>query len=314
MIAVLCACASQNENGIPQTEIQNEEIKVKLYLPDAQSGYYRATRFDWSGVIFQLEYKGHNYVDEWFDKYDPLLHDAICGPVDEFVKIGYDDAPVGGEFLKIGVGILKKASGEDYSSFGLYDIVNGGKWSIKQKENQVSFTQTLKSDNYNYIYTKTVTLTPGKPELVLDYSLKNTGKNTLETEVYNHNFFTMDNQVTGPDCVVRFPFEPTGQLQDKDSLAIISGNEITYREAFGKGYSVFMGNVYGFTDKVEDNSFEIINKKTSAGVRYWGSRPLSRMVFWACQTVSCPEPYIQISVKPGETFQWKNRYEFYVGK
>ena len=34
----------------PQAEITNGQIRVKLYLPDARNGYYRATRFDWSGV------------------------------------------------------------------------------------------------------------------------------------------------------------------------------------------------------------------------------------------------------------------------
>ena len=35
----------------PQVEITNGLIKARLYLPDANNGYYRATRFDWSGII-----------------------------------------------------------------------------------------------------------------------------------------------------------------------------------------------------------------------------------------------------------------------
>ena len=35
----------------PSAEISNEEVKMKIYLPDAEKGLYRATRFDWSGVI-----------------------------------------------------------------------------------------------------------------------------------------------------------------------------------------------------------------------------------------------------------------------
>ena len=38
----------------PQAEISNGQIHAKLYLPDPQKGYYRATRFDWSGVISSL--------------------------------------------------------------------------------------------------------------------------------------------------------------------------------------------------------------------------------------------------------------------
>jgi hypothetical protein len=72
----------------PQAEISNSRIHAKLYLPDAQSGYYRATRFDWSGVIASLKCNGHNYFGKWFDQYDPKVHDAISGPVEEFLSNG----------------------------------------------------------------------------------------------------------------------------------------------------------------------------------------------------------------------------------
>jgi hypothetical protein len=35
-------------------EIRNDRIRVKFYLPDAARGYYRGTRFDWSGMIGSL--------------------------------------------------------------------------------------------------------------------------------------------------------------------------------------------------------------------------------------------------------------------
>jgi hypothetical protein len=65
----------------PSVKITNGLITAKLLLPDANKGYYRGTRFDWSGVIPSLEYKGHNYFGVWNPaKYDPKLHDAITGP------------------------------------------------------------------------------------------------------------------------------------------------------------------------------------------------------------------------------------------
>ena len=63
----------------PQAEISNGPIKAKLYLPDPANGYYRGTRFDWSGVIASLEYGGHNYFGPWQAKHDPKIHDAIAG-------------------------------------------------------------------------------------------------------------------------------------------------------------------------------------------------------------------------------------------
>ena len=42
----------------PQAEISNESIHARLYLPDPVNGYYRGTRFDWSGIIASLEFQG----------------------------------------------------------------------------------------------------------------------------------------------------------------------------------------------------------------------------------------------------------------
>src|SRR5277367_2879104 len=96
----------------PQAAISNGILHAKLYLPDAVNGYYRATRFDWSGVIASLDFQGHSYFGVWFPRYDPLLHDAITGPVEEYrtgdSALGYADAAAGGTFIRIGVGVLRK--------------------------------------------------------------------------------------------------------------------------------------------------------------------------------------------------------------
>ena len=55
----------------PEARITNGIITANLYLPDNESGYYRASRFDWSGVISSLEYKGHSFFGQWFKNYNP---------------------------------------------------------------------------------------------------------------------------------------------------------------------------------------------------------------------------------------------------
>src|SRR4051794_26812254 len=76
----------------PGAEITNGSTIAKLMLPDAERGYYRGTRFDWSGQIQSLHSNNHEYFGQWFPKYDPKLHDAIMGPVEEFVT---DDSALG---------------------------------------------------------------------------------------------------------------------------------------------------------------------------------------------------------------------------
>ena len=71
-------------------------IEATVYLPDAKAGYYRGTRFDWSGAVARLRWNKHEYFGEWFERHDPVLHDGITGPVEEFLTgdsaLGYDEA------------------------------------------------------------------------------------------------------------------------------------------------------------------------------------------------------------------------------
>lgn len=193
-------------DDFPKVSISNGIINASILLPDTKTGYYRATRFDWSGVVETLEYDNHSYFGQWFPKYDPQIHDAIKGPVEEFGAIGYDEAAVAEKFIKIGVGALKKTNAKPYSSFTLYPIENSGTWKVKAKKDRVEFTQELHDESgYAYIYTKTVRLLKGKPEMVLEHSLKNTGNKPLQTKVYDHNFFIIDQQPTGPGHKSKVP-------------------------------------------------------------------------------------------------------------
>jgi hypothetical protein len=55
-------------SGFPEAELSNGQIRLRVYLPDAKAGFYRATRFDWSGMIGSLLYKGHEFYGPWFQR------------------------------------------------------------------------------------------------------------------------------------------------------------------------------------------------------------------------------------------------------
>src|SRR5207302_243691 len=114
-------------------------------------------------------------------------------PVDEFqtrgTALGWDEAQVGGTFIKIGVGALRK-DGTEYDFVKQYEIVDPGKWTVNVHRASAEFTQELvdPSSGYAYVYHKTVRLIEGKPQMVLQHSLRNTGRRTIRSTVYNHNF------------------------------------------------------------------------------------------------------------------------------
>ncbi len=57
----------------PTASLTNGELHAKVYFPDAKKGFYRGTRFDWSGVIYSLQSAGHEYYYPWFTKTDPPI-------------------------------------------------------------------------------------------------------------------------------------------------------------------------------------------------------------------------------------------------
>ena len=294
----------------PQVEITNGLITAKLYLPDAEKGYYRGSRFDWSGVIFELKYQGHDYFGQWFPVHDPKIHDAICGPVEEFSEIGYEQAPVGGEFIRIGIGGLRKPAENRFQRFGYYEFSNTGKWKVKKGKDYVLFTHQLKDvAGYSYVYEKKVRLLKGKPQMVLEHQLKNTGKKHIRTDVYNHNFFTIDHQPTGTNSIVKFAFPVN--VTGENPLTNINGKQIEYVRELASNETVFFGDIQGHSQTVKDYDFCIENVMTEAGVRITSDRPVSKIIFWSSSTTQCPEPYLDINIEPGKTFSWNIMYDFY---
>lgn len=282
-------------------------------MPDTENGFYRATRFEWSGIIASLEYEGHSYFGQWFREYNPISHESILGPVQAFAPLGFGDAGLGGNFVKIGVGVLKRPDEMDYRSQKTYEIVDYGEWSYEIYDNRVEFIHTLTDEalGYSYVYHKTVSLSDNKPELVLDHRLINTGLNSIESNVYNHNFFMIDNEPSGPGIRIVFPYDVFAEGRGFGTLAEIDGKELKFLRQLEGTEHVYSAGILGFGDTADDYDFRIENVKTGAGVRITGDRPYEKLVFWANVKTYCPEPYISLSVQPGREVRWRNVYEFY---
>lgn len=300
------------KSPFPEAELSNGLIKAHLYLPDSVRGYYRAQRFDWSGVVASLEYKGHRYFGPWRATHDPLVNDAISGPVEEFMPIHYTEAQPGETFLKIGVGSLKKKNNEPYHFWESFEHVNKGTWKSEVKKDRAVFTHTFTDHaGYAYVYEKTLRLLPGKPILVLEHRLRNTGSKALRTQAYNHNFFVFDTHETGPAYRVTFPFalSTEGPTEGLGDLAEIRKNQWIYRQTVPPHTST-QAFLKGFGPTAKDYDIRVENDRI--GVQVKGDQPLTKIVYWSQRTTLCPEPYIQIEAEPGKEFNWKIEYEFFV--
>ncbi len=296
----------------PSGNLSNEHLEVQVFLPDAEEGFYRATRFDWSGVIGSLQYKGHEYFDPWLDYHDPLVHEAITGPVEAFYPMGFEEAKPGDDFLVIGVGALERADEEPYHFSKTYKILNGGKWKVKKKKDNITFQHKIQTaDGYGYSYSKSVRLDKETPTLQLIHKLKNTGTQTIQTTCYNHNFFVIDREPTGPNIITRFSHAITAEGKGFGGEIIAQDSSLIFTRQLESGENVFCKGLEAVDAPILDYDIRIENRSSRAGVRITGDRPLLKLPFWACSTTSCPEPYLSISIEPGESYSWQINYTFY---
>lgn len=318
--SALAAPAPQRPEDTPHVDLTNGDVSATVLLPDARAGYYRATRFDWSGLVARVRAGGHTFYAPWKRTHDPENFEDAIGPVDEFGTAGPDEksgplgfvtARPGERFVKIGVGVLEKPDDQPYQFFRTYRIIRPGAWHVAHGRDWVEFTQELSEGGWGYRYTKRIALS--QRGFTLSRRLRNTGTRPITTDEYDHNFTIIDDDPVGPDYRVHFPFAAAGK-QSMHGLAEVSGHEILFRkplrETAGSGDQVYT-EVTGFAATAADNEFTIENTRTGASVRVRGDRPLARLALWAIRAPLSIEPFIDIDLEPGAEFTWRITYDFY---
>jgi hypothetical protein len=310
----------------PQVQIQNKQLTLIIYPPDPTDGFYKGTRFDWSGVIGDLEFGGHHLYQPWFASTDPTVRDfvykdasiiaapnsAMTGPVEEFqTPVGYDTAKPGENFLKIGVGILRKGDDTPYQFGKHFDLVDGGKWTVTKTKTSVTFQQVLgdSSSDYGYIYTKTIRLVGDTGSLVIEHHLKNTGKLPLKSKLYDHNFLTMDGLSVGTAYSITVPYKLDPKRLPDVRFARVDGSTAVY-VADLQGQDRVQFGLEGYSADAKDYDFRIVNKAAKVQVRIVGDRPLVGASLWSIRAVMAVEPFIDIAADPGNEMTWSYTYTY----
>ncbi|MDB5454684.1 MAG: hypothetical protein JWP92_269 [Caulobacter sp.] len=315
--------------GAPSAQISNGLVTVKVLLPDAEKGFYRGARFDWSGVVGGLTFKGQQFYGPWFSKISPDVRDfsydgddivagpntAMTGPADEFDTAepqGWAAAQPGGVFVKIGVGALRKPDDVKYSPFRSYQIVDPGRRTLKVSRDAVTFTHTLNvpATGYAYVYKKTLRLPKGAPRLLIVHSLRNTGSKTITTTVYNHNFLTFGGGPIGAGLSIATPFAITSAKPPAAEAAAIRGDQIVYLKTLRDRDRV-TAPIEGYGATAADNAGKVSQADLKAAVAFHGDQPLSRLALWSIRSVVALEPFVTLVVAPGREVSWTYAYDYF---
>lgn len=308
----------QDAAEYPYLFLKNDSLLAKIYLPDQNKGYYRGTRFNWSGMIGEVHYRGHTFFGKWTHKSHRPEHpeDAI-GPIDEFDIQNpplFATAGVNERFVKIGVGTLIKPTQDAAYKFNQrYAIADTGTWHVSVGDREITFEQKLSYKHIGYAYTKRVVL--DKNQLLIHHTLKNTGDSILTSKNYSHNFIRIDGDTAGPNYKVLFGVTPKPEEKHlkrmKDVGATLNGNLLTFSRTYPSSSLSF--DLAEPTKSESEKLATITNLRTGAAVAV-GSQPAPhRFAFWS-QMPLCPEPFVHIRLEPGQETTWMNSYTFTVEK
>jgi hypothetical protein len=301
----------------PRHVLDNGQVALTVYLPDAAKGFYRGERFDGSGLIARAEHKGHAFFGPWKEPHDPADREAAIGPAEEFGMtrpIGYAAAAPGGLFPKIGVGLLAKEPADDKgraSAYGFwkpYRIAEPGAWKVEAAPEAVLFEQSLAGPGgFAVRYEKRITLLPGAPAFTIRHRLVNTGTAPLATDFYNHHFTVIDGSPAGPDYRVVFPFDlSTKSAKGLLGRAELRGRELVFTAEVEAGKPLYV--ILDGHREAKDNAFEIRNVRTGASLRVRGDWTVTKFPVYVARTALCPEPFLDLALEPGAETAWGLEY------
>lgn len=278
-------------------ELKEGDLRLVISRPGT---YYQGTRFDHAGVFRMISKGGFVFADEWFDGNDPQTHDHVCGPSEEFVTVNFDGVAPGGTFVKPGVGLLRRPDDAPYDWFRLYEIADEGRRSESVSGHEAEFRQVL--DGF-YDYVKTIRILSDS-SFGIYHRMTWLAEKPLEGYFYNHNFFTFSGAQTGPLRKVDFPFHPEGHWRSHYSSVSLNDRGICFT-AEPDLPCVYMGDLHS-ADGSTPYAFRISEGSRAVEVR--GSGNLDHLVFWANRRVACPEPYMPVGMKKGDTQHWHVTY------
>lgn len=263
--------------------------------------FYQGTRFDWLGIVKSLEFEDTSYVDEWFTVHDPKNHEHVCGPAEVFSPIGYDKAVVGGTFFLPGVGLLVKADDKPYSEFTYYPIADRGTCSLDATTEKAVYRQHISGV---YDYEKSIEITSDN-SFAVRHKITNLSSELFESEVYCHNFFTMGTQNVTKGREIIVPFIPEGKFQRENDFVVLEGSTFRYTRDLGNPFDSVK---YFFDNKDTSSGWSFEYRESDRSVKGSCDKPFSHTVIWNNSRVACYEPYINISIAPGESFSWTYSY------
>lgn len=314
IIAFSCGCTAVDEaSKTKQGHLQLENKTMRLVIPDptAEDLYYKGQRFTLPGMVIAADYQRVPLFTEMGDPRDPYEHDHVGGTASEYDINGpadYENTAVGDTFMKIGVGFLTRETEKDYSFSRSYPVAKRPVIKIKSLDSEnVKFVQTLEEENGERGYRLEITVGLIEDGFTVERTLLNLGSNPIKTEHYSHNFSNINGREIGPDYQIKWerplkiaysPGEESPVIAEPNGIKFTETPEGSYYYSTQSGKGLLPGEPIKLTQK-------------EAGITLAISYdiPLNRIAIWGRADMICPEPFVTLSLEPGESVSWTATYK-----
>ncbi|WP_145928656.1 hypothetical protein OH491_02235 [Termitidicoccus mucosus] len=279
-------------------------LVVEVMDPAAPDRYHAGTRFSPVANVLRARLGGREFL------FAPPEHDPLRdngGLAMEFDiqtpggPPGFAEAGIGGGYLKIGVGTLRKRA-ENYEFYTPQELVEPARTGVEWGTDRAVFRQVCAPVN-GYACALMAEVLVGDARVEVRCVLENTGEKPFGTEQYAHNYFLFDGAPIGPGYQLKFPFEfEAGGLGDG---AAQDGRKIVFTAAPAGAVNLRVAPPAG-----APNMVAVRNTRTGQRVLARVSRPASRVAVHATARYLCPEQFVRITLAPGEKAEWTRGYDF----
>jgi len=284
--------------------LRNERLSVAITEPGVG---YRDARFDWSGFITQvtLDDEYSFCAPESLEEGEGSGGIGLCNEFGIFRPIGYDDARIGEQFPKLGVGLLQKIDDEVYDFTRDYPVAPFPiHWQIQP--DCVEFTiEPLPCRGYEARLKKIISLHDN--DLRIEYELENVGEKPLRTHEYGHNFVAVNGGAPGPDYSLQL--QPGVLLRKMPPALFQEASTIHWSAPLAAPLMVRSANFA--SGECDSMSWELTHAPSGCGLREKIEGRILRFALWCAPHVISPEVFIDINLQPGEKQRWTRRTTFF---
>ena len=287
--------------------LENDVVSLRIDLP---SDGYSLQRFDWTGKIAALKYKGAilSGYEDINRKNSPHLGQGFYNEFGINSPLGYYDAEIGDWFHKIGVGLLKKAETE--YKFDKHYMIKPSQFDVDAQVDCVRIRCRSASHNgYSYILDKDISLTPSG--FVISYQLNNNGEKAIVTNEYNHNFIMVNQSLVATDYLLQFPFNiaPERMEENVNPEGIVEIGKRHLRLMDHPRQPFFFSNISG--GDVVSSEWSLLNSKSGIAISEQGDFPTNSINLWGAIGVISPELFVTLNVQPGNRKKWSRTYTIF---